>query len=354
MSAIDRLQERLGCTFANLAASRREAAEQRAKLAARVEAAGLLPVDTSLVVFGSLARDEWTGGSDLDWALLVDGQADPVHTEIVRRMRDLVGELGFKDPGPTGVFGGLAFSHELVHRIGGEADTNRNITQRILLLLESRAIGASRAVRDRVLRALLERYLIDDIVYHERLKVRVPRFLLNDVVRYWRTMAVDYAMKRRERPGAGWALRNAKLRLSRKLIFAAGLLACQSCEAFPSDVLRDDTCCRSAEVLCAAMVEHLVGFTERSPLETLSETLLMFGLDKLARDLLDTYDAFVGMLRDDSIRKHLHDLRLEKAAGDELLRRAKQLGTAFQEGLVALFFRSNDQLAKATQEYGVF
>ncbi|HEV2991737.1 MAG TPA: nucleotidyltransferase domain-containing protein [Candidatus Angelobacter sp.] len=29
----------------------------------------------SLVVFGSLARGEWTTGSDLDWTYLVDGQA---------------------------------------------------------------------------------------------------------------------------------------------------------------------------------------------------------------------------------------------------------------------------------------
>ena len=29
--------------------------------------------DTSLVVFGSLARGEWTSGSDLDWTYLIDG-----------------------------------------------------------------------------------------------------------------------------------------------------------------------------------------------------------------------------------------------------------------------------------------
>ena len=33
--------------------------------------------DTSIVVFGSLARSELTSGSDLDWVLLVDGFADP-------------------------------------------------------------------------------------------------------------------------------------------------------------------------------------------------------------------------------------------------------------------------------------
>jgi len=35
--------------------------------------------DTSLVVFGSLARGEWTSGSDLDWTYLIDGQANSGH-----------------------------------------------------------------------------------------------------------------------------------------------------------------------------------------------------------------------------------------------------------------------------------
>src|SRR6266581_3422036 len=42
--------------------------------------------DTSLVVFGSLARGEWTSGSDLDWALLIDGQVDVGHVEIAREI----------------------------------------------------------------------------------------------------------------------------------------------------------------------------------------------------------------------------------------------------------------------------
>lgn len=52
--------------------------------------------------------------------------------------------------------------------------------------------------------------------------VKVPRFLLNDIVRYWRTVTVDFVEKQRGQAGHGWGLRNAKLRMSRKLIFATG------------------------------------------------------------------------------------------------------------------------------------
>jgi hypothetical protein len=50
----------------------------------------------------------------------------------------------FKAPGQTGTFGNMAFSHDIIHQIGGQNDSNKNTTQRILLLLESVELSALR------------------------------------------------------------------------------------------------------------------------------------------------------------------------------------------------------------------
>src|SRR5579872_4354878 len=92
--------------------------------------------DTSLVVFGSLARGEWTSSSDLDWTYLIDGHANSDHQHIAQQITKVFDEAKVTPPGPTGTFGNIAFSHEVIHQIGGGSDTNRNLTQRILLLLE--------------------------------------------------------------------------------------------------------------------------------------------------------------------------------------------------------------------------
>ena len=67
-----------------------------------------------MVVFGSLARDEFTEESDLDWTLLVDGQANSDHLYTAQAIRKKLALAAFNKPGRTGVFGN---THAGAHNI---------------------------------------------------------------------------------------------------------------------------------------------------------------------------------------------------------------------------------------------
>ena len=110
-------------------------------------------------------------------------------------------------PGPEEIFGSYVLLDDLRAKIGRDEDTNANLTRRMLLMLESVAICGERVHAD-ARRALIAGYLDANVK-----EFRPPRFLLNDVIRYWRTIAVDFESKMRARKGEGWGLRNAKLRL---------------------------------------------------------------------------------------------------------------------------------------------
>jgi hypothetical protein len=302
--------------------------------------------DIALVVFGSLARREWTSGSDLDWTLLIDGEADHGHAETGHRSATLLEQGKFTPPGRAGMFGNLAFSHSLIHQIGGQDDTNRNTTQRMLLLLESQPVGQADAYV-RIVRGIIKRYLDNDF---RKFRLKVPRFLLNDVHRFWRTMCVDYASKYRERAAEGWAIRNVKLRMSRKLIFVKGLILCYSCE--PQWYAERSGKLGSTPTV-EAMTRYLEELAKRTPLDILAEVALGHAKDETAVNLFDDYDLFLAGLDDPSIRDHLKKLRPEEAETDRQYNEFQDRCSRFESALEQLFF-DNPRLAHLTRKYGVF
>jgi predicted nucleotidyltransferase len=328
--------------------------------------------DANLVIFGSLARGEWIDYvSDLDWTYLVDGQARPEHLQVSqdikhalpkefrkprgnfsRRANDK--EYRFGEPGPTGTFGNLTFSHSLIHQIGGQGDSNKNTTQRILLLLESAPVGMKGA-HDRVVRAIIRRYLEEQphlLSKHES-RFKVPRFLLNDIVRFWRTMAVDFASKQRDRSGEGWGLRNAKLRMSRKLIFASGLLTCFSCH-LDANLQSKISTPESRDINLAYLENHVWEYVQRTPLDivALSITENKIGSD-IAISLFSAYNKFLEIMSDVQKRQRLKKLRLEDSRTDSVFTEIVEISETFAESLIRMFFDS-ESFGPLTKEYGVF
>ena len=135
-------------------------------------------------------------GSDTDWFLLIDGPSYAEQAKVSREVGAIVRGIVRKNVGPSGTFGDIVASHELVHYIAGTRDSNENLTRRILSSAESRAL-TNPDVRKRVIRNVLTRYVVYDRSVRStgRSRQTIPRFFLNDVVRYWRTMASDFASK---------------------------------------------------------------------------------------------------------------------------------------------------------------
>ncbi|MDR3634961.1 MAG: nucleotidyltransferase domain-containing protein [Isosphaeraceae bacterium] len=90
------LERTLGLRWESIRGARERAFDLRRRLQAAI--APLVPEDASVVVFGSLARNEFTSGSDIDWTLLVDGLANPRHHDDSLTIDDRVREFG-KGPG---------------------------------------------------------------------------------------------------------------------------------------------------------------------------------------------------------------------------------------------------------------
>jgi hypothetical protein len=351
-TAVIRLEKNLGKKWIHLEAGRRTAIGKITELERTV--GGLANEESSIVVFGSLARGEFTAESDIDWTLLLDGRADSSHLDVVHRVESAIGD---HKPGPEGTFGGLAFSHEIIHNIGGSCDTNKNITQRILLLLESDTIGAKLA-HERVIKQVLTRYISEDWGLTNQ-KRKIPRFLLNDIVRYWRTIAVDYGYKRRHRKADGWALRSVKLRMSRKLIYVSGLLACFSCHLDPR--FNTELASKKPKDVIPFYVNYMYNLMKLSPLEIVADFVLRYDsnkaveLYKIADCFFDSYDSFLGLLANKETRDTLKSVPYKNPDQNAVYVNAQKICKAFQDCLENLFFEENGtNLFKLVKTHGVF
>ena len=352
LSQLDQLEARVGSSWQSIRKARSETQRRRDGLSA--ELAQLGSPDTSLVVFGSVARQEVTSGSDLDWVLLIDGQSVPEHKDQEREIERKLIKLNFIAPGSSGLFGQMVGSHDLVHNIGGEDDLNSNTTRRVLLLLESHPVG-NREAYDRVRRQIVRRYLDDDRgLTHSGNDVRIPRFLLNDLTRYWRTVTVDFVYKQRADNDKKWALRNAKLRMSRKLIFAAGLAHVFFCHLDPvAEQARAELKNNQDVALLTAYLADQLG---TPPLETIAKACNKLNTScETARKIFDNYDRFLGILDDKIKRDELAKVKIHADLRDSSAwREIRDVSAPFHEGLVALFLGGDNELRDLTMKYGVF
>lgn len=185
--------------------------------------------DLCIYAAGSLARHETGRISDLDLFFIGYRPDKSAKGRSISRMHEiqvfadlirLNDELGLQ---PFSGDGQYLKIHELADIIDGtgssEDDSENLFTTRLLLLLESKAI-AGQAVYDQAVEQVLEMYFRDG---RGREGFR-PLFLLNDILRYWRTLCLNYE-RDRSQPGKPWWKRNLNLKFPRKLTVFSTILA---------------------------------------------------------------------------------------------------------------------------------
>ncbi|MGN6257035.1 MAG: hypothetical protein ACTHN3_04690 [Solirubrobacterales bacterium] len=325
VSSLEDLSERSGRAFPYLIDARERTAAGLQERSTRLDA---LPhsQEVAVVLMGSWGRAEVTSGSDDDFMVLVHGgEQDPVEpsVESVARILD-------HSPGSQGIFGVPVFSESLVEHIGLDGDDNKNLTRRMLLMLESRAVTGEDAYED-VRNELLDRYLDESVKSY-----RPPRFFLNDVVRYWRTMCVDFAGKEHEGPDK-WGLRNAKLRTSRKILFAGGLLPILECFRFDEDEMR----------------RFLKDQLDRPPTDRIARSFLTHDAVDAGARTLGAYDEFVGRLDDEEFRRELRTVVRWRSGESPAFADVRRIAHDVEQGLLALLYETRE-LPQVARDYAIF
>lgn len=267
-----------------------------------------LPSNSILVTVGSLARREASPQSDLDYFLVLDGESD---RDILAEVNAAISGLGLRPPSPTGAFAKAINSIEFLDKIGGNSESNDDLTRRMLFLLESDWIHGQ-AKYEALFDGVIERYIRDGITQHQ-----LARFFLNDLIRYYRTICVDFEYKTAT-AGKSWGDRNIKLMFSRKLLYFSGVLAAAA----------------TAQSACDFKRSELKRLLRMPPLRRVEDVC---GQD--AQRIMDRYDTFLRWMADERVRGLLKKTTAERGAQDEEFRTMKNAGHHFSWDLESVFHR---------------
>ena len=266
--------------------------------------------DLTILTCGSYARREASRHSDIDYFVISDSEVadgDSISLEsIAMKIKDIVPN----SPADNGAFAHRVNKTEFLRHIGGEDDSNSNITRRMLFLLEGEWLSNECGFRQ-FGRSILERYVTENMADHQ-----LTLFLLNDIIRYYRTIAVDYEHKISDQGGAkAWAIRNIKLVFSRKLLYASGIF----CVAGTADRSRAEKIGVLEQWFNLPVIERIEAICGRNESER----------------VVRSYSKFLEALECGRIRDHLEKLPSDKRSDPEF-RAIKNEGHRFTTELMKL------------------
>ena len=184
----------------------------------------------SLCIFatGSYGRLEASENSDLDLFFLDSAEEKPTSnidkTLINANVIKICREVNLPEFSKDGGYLTIHNIGDILHYLGSQQDDAQNyFTARMLLLLESRQIY-NKELHSKCLEQVIERYFID---FHNHSASFKAVFLTNDIIRFWKTLCLNYEHSRQlkavegeidqDKQRAVAHSKNLKLKFSRKL-----------------------------------------------------------------------------------------------------------------------------------------
>lgn len=269
--------------------SRRDFSRERlAHLTSRLQAVQELKDCTGLCVYatGSYARGEASTHSDIDLFFVHAGSVEKSMSNLDRmrvfaRVIDLGAELHFPTFSNDGQFLDVLYADELLNMLGGPADDYHNyFTARMLLLLESVSLVNEHLYRH-ILDQVVDSYYRD---YPDHAEDFRPVFLINDVIRFWKTLCLNYE-HRRNKPEHDklkkrkQQVKNFKLKFSRLMSCFGTIVAVCAAEG---PVSRD----------------FIIGLTDKVPLARFRDAVADFAdLKPTVASVVDDYEWFLNKTR---------------------------------------------------------
>ena len=178
---------------------------------------------------GSFGRREAGEHSDLDLFFVQDGEIEAIggrkETLIKADLIRLCRTLGYPEFSGEGAYLKIHTVNDLATRIGHPHEDAENLfTARMLLFLESTPLHNDSAY-DRAISACAEQYFRDFSDHSTNFR---PLFLTNDIMRFWKTLCLNYENARTSATQADkpkHRLKNFKLKFSR-MMTCYSMLAC--------------------------------------------------------------------------------------------------------------------------------
>lgn len=174
----------------------------------------------TIFTVGSYGRLEASEHSDIDLFFVYEKGPTERRTNEMRlfgRLIELVEELDFPKLSNDAQYLQSHVVKDVLAHLGGAEDDSRNyFTTRMLLLLESRPLYGQEAYQS-VIAQILESYIRDYPTHASNFR---PWFLLNDIMRFWKTLLLNYENKRnrdqdRDEQNPKPRVKNFKLKYSR-------------------------------------------------------------------------------------------------------------------------------------------